>query len=217
MNRRWFVALLILLTAGLAACLPWQSPSEGQLVYAGPTEQGIAVGDFVPATDIQYVGMTEDGAEVLIGEQKAVKKKGDSLDWDGHPLPGVTLNLKQRIVWFTAEKMHVAGTARLAVDRPQPEAMPWPEELPALYKLPASYTVKRGEAIPGTTILYLGPTDDGAELGGIEGYPYRKIADSIAWTGSLADGVYLDTTLRVVLYNDEQLQVAGLATIGLMP
>lgn len=217
MRRRWLVTLLTLLTASLAACLPWQRPSEGQLIYAGPTEQGIAVGDFVPGTNIQYVGMTEDSIEVLIGEQKATKKKGDSLDWDGHPLPGVTLNLKQRIVWFTADKMHVAGTARLAIDEPHPEAMPFREEPPVLYKLPAGYTVQRGEAIPGTTILYLGSTDDGAELGGLEGYPYRKIADSIAWTGRLMDGVYLDTTLRVVLYNDAQLQVAGLATIGLAP
>lgn len=217
MKRRWLVALLSLLTAGLAACLPWQRPPEGQLVYVGPTEQGVAAGDFVPGTDIQYVGMTEQGAELLIGGQKAEKKKGDSLDWDGHPLSGVTLNLKQRIVWFTGEKMHAAGTARLAIDEPQPEAMPFRDELPVLYKLPVGYTVKRGEAIPGTTISYLGASDAGAELGGIEGYPYRKIVDSITWTGKLREGVYLDTTLRVVLYNDEQLQVAGLATIGLAP
>jgi len=220
MNRRSFFAwlpLLTLLAASAISCLPWQLQPEGQLVYAGPTEQGIPAGDFLPGTDIQYVGLTDQGAEVLIGGQLAVKKKGDSLDWDGHPLPGVTLNLNQRIVWFTEEKLHAAGTARLALEGTQPVAMPFPEESPALYKLPTTYNVKRGETIPGTTITYVGSSEKGAELSGVEGYPHRGIADSITWEGKLLDRVFLQVTLRVVFFNEEQLQVAGLATIGLTP
>jgi len=218
MDRRpLLTGLAFLLVMGLLACLPWQPSPQGALVYAGPSEQSIPAGDFLPGTEIQYVRMTEEGAELLIEGQRAVKKKGDSLDWDGHPLPGVTLTLRQRIVWFTEEKLHVAGAARLTIREPQPTPISFPEDLPVIYKLPVSYNVKRGERIPGTTIGYVGSTEKGAELDGIEGYPYRRIADSILWEGKLLEGAFLKLTIRVAFFNDEQLQVVGLATIGLIP
>jgi hypothetical protein len=202
---------------GSASCLPWQKPPEGQLVYVGPTEQGLEPGDFLPGTDTQFVGLADGEAEFVIEGHRAMKKKGDSLDWDGHPLPGVTLNLNQRIVWFTEEKLHAAGTARVAIDNPQPVELTFPDQLPVLYKLPTTYNVKQGDTIPGTTISYVGSSDKGAELAGVAGYPYRKIADSISWNGQLQEGVFLDVTLRVAFYGEDQLQVAGLATIGLLP
>jgi len=220
MNRRWFTIALASLTLGAVvstSCLPWQRQPEGQIVYAGPTEQGVSPGESVPGTTIVYLGQVDDAAELLIDGKKAMKKKGDSLDWDGHPLPGVTLNLKQRIVWFTEESLHAAGTARLAIDDPQPEVMSFPEDLPIEYKLPATYNVKRGETIPGTTISYVGSGDAGAELGGLDEYPYRKMADSVTWEGKLRDGVFVRIVLRVAFYNEDQLQMAGLATVGLLP
>jgi len=211
------VAMACTIAAGTVSCLPWQPAQEGELVYAGPTEQGIAPGDFVPGTDLQYVGLHQDGAAVMISGERAIKKKGDSLDWDGHPMEGTVLNLKTRIVWFSEEKLHSAGTARLAVEDVEPTAGPFPEDAPVTYKLPTTHTVKRGEIIPGTTITYEGASDSGAALGGVEGYAYRKVADSILWEGRLREGVFLDTTLRVVFFNEDMLQVAGLATLGLWP
>jgi len=219
-NRRWFMAVIAALILGAvvsASCLPWQSETEGQIVYVGPTERGVSPGESVPGTTLVYVGPVGDEAEMLIDGQTAVKKKGDSLNWDGHPLPGVTLNLKQRIVWFTDEALHAAGTARLAIDDPQPEAMPFPEDLPIVYKLPITYNVKQGETIPGTTISYVGSGDSGAEFGGIDGYPHRRMADSVTWEGKLREGVFVRVVLRVAFYDEGQLQVAGLATVGLMP
>ncbi|MBM4460747.1 MAG: hypothetical protein FJ011_23810 [Chloroflexi bacterium] len=54
-----------------------------------------------------------------------------------------------------------------------------------------------------------------AELGGVAGYPYRKLGDSISWSGRLRGNAYLDMTTRVVVYADDFIQVAGLAVIGL--
>ena len=220
MRRRLFFAapiLLILVAASTMSCLPWQRPSGDELVYSGPTERGVVAGEALPGTDIVYAGLEDDEADVRIAGQKALKRKGDSLDWDGHPLPGVTLNLKQRIVWYTEDTLHAAGTARLAVDAPQPAEAYFPANPPVLYKLPVTYNVRPGEAIPGTTLVYVGSDNSGAELSGIDGYPYRKIADSITWEGRLRDGVYLDMNLRVVFFNESMLQLAGLASIGLAP
>jgi hypothetical protein len=217
-GRKIPIALtLTCLLVAAAACLPWQTGQEGELVYMGPTEQGISPGDYIPGTDLQYVGLHPDGAALMISGERAVKKKGDSLNWDGHPMDDTVLNLKTRIVWFTEEKLHSAGTARLAVKDVSPSPESYPEDPPVEYKLPTTYTVKRGDAIPGTTITYEGASDSGATLGGVEGYAHRKVADSIHYEGKLREGVFLDTTVRVVFFNDDTLQVAGLATLGLWP
>jgi len=50
-------------------------------------------------------------------------------------------------------------------------------------------------------------------MGGVEGYAYRKVGDSIFWEGSLRDGVYLRLDVRVVQFDDSGLRVTGLATI----
>jgi hypothetical protein len=220
MNRRCWIKCLVALTclaASTTACLPWQRPAEGDLVYNGPTERGIAAGQLFPGTDIRYVAPGEDSAIVLIGGQRAHKKIGDSLDWDGSPMDGVTLRLTQRIVWFTEETLHAAGTARLTIEDVQPVPGAYPEEVAIAYKLPTTHNVAAGEVIPGTTLTYVGATNDGAQLSGVDGYPYRKIADSITWEGRLRDGVFVQLTLRVVFYDQRQLQVAGLATIDLVP
>lgn len=220
MNRRHWVACLAVLTFMLAntvACLPWQRAGEGQLVYTGPTERGVAAGQFFPGTDIQYVASGSGSAIVLMGSQQAKKKIGDSLDWDGSPLDGVALRLTQRIVWFDEETLHAAGTATLAIEDVHPVSMAYPNQATIAYKLPTTHNVARGEVIPGTTLSYAGATSDGAKLAGAEGFPYRKIADSITWEGRLREGVFVQLTLRVVFYDERQLQVAGLATIALIP
>jgi hypothetical protein len=53
-----------------------------------------------------------------------------------------------------------------------------------VYKVGAGHTVRTGETIPGTTLTFLGRTDEGAQFGGIDGYPFRKLGDSVVWRGS---------------------------------
>jgi len=77
--------------------------------------------------------------------------------------------------------------------------------------------VRRGKAIPNSTLTYAGKTADGAKLGGIEGYPYRKEADSIVWTGQLADKLYSQLDLRVVIFDDDSLKTTGTLTLLLAP
>ena len=78
-------------------------------------------------------------------------------------------------------------------------------------------TCRKGKTIPGTTITYDGKTPDGAKLGGIEGYAFRKEADSIAWFGKLSDNCFLQLDLRLVVYTDSAMQVTGTATLYLKP
>lgn len=86
------------------------------------------------------------------------------------------LTLALRVVWYDEDGLQAVGTVELAVQAPQPLPMPARKEGPLHYTVPILYWVNRDEAIPGTTVTYQGKMDQGALLGGVEGYPYRKQA-----------------------------------------
>lgn len=220
--RHIAIILLLLMNLAISACqvgpisISWgkapPTPS-GELVYQGPVKLTLAAGDDLPGTDVHYVGKSDKGAELLIEGQQAFKRKADSVDWHGPLTEGITLDLSTRIAWFTEEALHLVGMARVTVQNPTPQASPITTKWPIEYRTSVSYAVSLQGYIPGTLIQYLGQTDKGAQLAGVEGYPYRKVIDSITWEGKLKEDVFLKLDLRVVRYTKQTLDVAGLATI----
>lgn len=191
--------------------------SPGELVYNAPIGLSVDVGSFVPGTDIKYVGSSDKGAQILIGDQIAYKQRADSIDWRGSPVADVDLEINSRVAWFNEQALNVAGTARIVVKNVVPQAAPV-GNAPIEYRAPVGYSIPRGGFIPGTRISYVGSTEDqGAELGGVEGWPYRQMVDSILWEGKLKDNVTLRLDVRVVRFDEESLEVGGLATIGIVP
>jgi hypothetical protein len=216
MKRRYFIAFATLtLALTLAGCTLLGAGSDGTLIYNGPTEQTVPMGASLPGADIRYVGYSDAGAEVIIGDLRAVKKPGDSLDWQGTPAQGVDVVLSQRVLAASAERLQTVGTVKVTVQGVSPAPAAFPAGLPLSYKVAVTYNVAKGARAPGTQIVYKGKTDQGAEFSGAGEYPYRKLGDSITWTGRLRANVYLDTTLRVIAYSDSFVQVVGLATLGL--
>jgi hypothetical protein len=213
MTRLTVLALIVLLT--VTACLPGKG-SDRTLEYNGPTEYSVALGQLVPGTDIRYVAYSERGAEVTIGGQRALKKAGDSLDWKGTPVAGVDVALTQRILLINEQRLQTVGMVKVTINDVAPASAQFPDKPLYSYKVAVTSTVKRGATIPGTLITYQGKAENGAQLGGVSGYPYRKLGDSIAWTGRLRSNAYLDLTVRVVAYANDFVQVAGLATIAVM-
>lgn len=195
---------------------------KNTLAYRGPMEESIPAGSFLPGTNIKYVGITSDkAAQINIGGQRALKRIGDSLDWKGSPLNGVDVQMRDRILWFGDKQLQLVGTMNLTIDNvaPKPSSIPQvsdksPPNL-IVHKVPVIYQVKRGETIPGTTLIYEGKTEKGVQLGGLpkDDYPYRLVGDTISWQGELRSQVYLDLLLRTVAYNDNNLDVTGWATV----
>ena len=214
MKTGWFALTAILV---LTACV--QPTDSETLDYSTALETSIPPGQRLPGTDIQYLGKSAQGAQLSIGGQTAVKQMADSLTWHGEAAPGVNANYDLRIIRFDAKSLTTAGTATLSIRGANPKAVP-AETLPpnALkFKGLVTYAVPKGKTIPGTTLSYVGKAPDGAQLGGIEGYPYRRVADSIEWTGQLTDRVLLDLGLRVVIFDDNSLTASGTANILLKP
>ena len=216
MRFKGISVVLGLLALLVTACWPGPPPSE--LTYFAPYEAAIEAGSNLPGTGIRYAGLSDSRAEVLIDGQRTFKQKGDSLDWEGSPAEGASVDLSLRILWYTAEKLHVAGTAKVRVSNPAPQAASIPTEAPIQYSnAPVAYNVARGKYIPGTLVKYLGKEKEGAHLEGVEGHPYRKIADSIVWEGKLRENVYLRLNLRVLFIAEDSLRVGGMATIWIAP
>ena len=132
-------------------------------------------------------------------------------------VPGVLVDLSLRIVFVTQDTLQTAGTARVEITGAQPVVEEVDDSAPVHYVLPVVYGVDVGATIPGTTITYEGQEAEGARLGNIEGYAYRRVGDSILWQGRLLPGAWLDLTLRTALITEGRLDVVGTADVWIRP
>ena len=214
-RRLLCVCTLMAMTLSASACTLKPGKSPERLTYRLPTTLTIPVGRTLPGTDIQYQAMSDKGAHVLIGGQTATKRKGDSLDWRGQPIPGVDVDLQLRVVWYTEEELRVAGVAKVVLSGTSPHVAVVSTSSPMVYSGPVVYSLGKGATLPGSTITFEGASDEGALLGGLEGYPYRQIGDSLSWEGILREGVFLRLEMRVIQYDDKGLRIGGIARLWL--
>lgn len=225
------VFCLIALAALLVNCVNMVPPvgggdnggaRPGQMVFSGPTEERVARGDFVPGSGIQYIGPVEGkGAELRIDGQLAYKKVADSVEWRGSPLPGVKIEISQRLLFQNEEAMRLGGTVRITIDNVSPEPLPTRPAGPIEYTFPVTYNVKVGKQVPGSTLLLkqIDSETKTVEFSGwaIDQYPLRKAADSVQWDGRLGPRVAVSQALRVAWIGSDEVQLAGLATVVLAP
>lgn len=219
MKKRGIILIVLgLLLSFLPNCQRKPKGGPLELLYIAPFEAGIKQGSDLPGTGIHYVGLSDKGAEILLDDQTAFKQKGDSLDRKGSPVEDVDLDLSLRVAWFTEETLYVAGIAKVTVRDPMPEVASIPTEVPVKYSnAPVTYRVEQGDYIPGTLVKYLSKREEGIELSGVEGYPYRKLGDSIVWEGRLKEKVFLQLNVRVIFIAEHFISVAGTATLLLAP
>jgi hypothetical protein len=115
MKSRWLV-LIAIVTLGMSACAQ-QLPS-GAMEYSTAFEREIPTGQALPGTDIQYLGKTDQGAQMSIGGQATLKQTLDSLTWRGEPVPGVSANYNLRIINkvkpFPAQRSRMTARHRTA-------------------------------------------------------------------------------------------------------
>ena len=143
--------LLLLIVSGVLAvsgCLRRPDEELDELRYQAPVTLTIKPGEYVPGTNIRYLGLTDDRAEFLIEGKKAVKSKGDSLDWRGTPVEGADVDLNLRVAWYDSETVRVIGTAKVIVDRPVPQAVNVPESTLMTYHAPVAYGMAPGALVP---------------------------------------------------------------------
>lgn len=198
--------------------LPVLNVGESAIVFAGPAERRIGIGERLPGTDIVLVGISDAGAEFQIAGMRAIRALGDSLDFDGNwpGIGGVSYNLRMRVYLVGTDSVRAAGVHRLLVENiaVQEQAVT-PQG--NLLKIPYAGSVNAGERLKGTTLGYVGNRERGAEFSGLPAgdFPYRKVGDSLLWRGYLRQDIPIEYNMRVAFYNDAAVQVAGIATLQL--
>lgn len=237
-KRTWHRPMIILwLALVITACnlLPGEEtgtptatsePAGNQIVFTAPYRAVLDKGETVPGALLQYMGQDEEGIRVRIDGEEAYKKTGDSFYWrgparldaEGTPAAGVELDYKLRVIGVVLDVFQAWGEVDIIVADPSPVMTDLPEEAPLTFPAAiATYAVTKGATIPGTTYTYLGKTDKGAEFGGVEGYAYREVADSLDWAGQVRGNVYTDLSMRVSSIKDEEVTLLATATIWISP
>jgi len=200
------------------ADLPALNVADNAIVFAGPTERKIGLGERIPGTDIVLSAIAADGAEFQIGGLRAVRALGDSLDFDGNwpGTSGIIYNLRLRVYLVEGDGVRAAGVHRLLVENitPQEQAV---SPQGTLLKIPYTGSANPGQTLKGNSLGYVGSGDRGAEFSGLPAgdFPFRKVGDSLLWRGYLRSDMPIEYNMRVVFYNETTVQVAGIATVQL--
>ncbi len=209
---------------GLEALGSMQTPA-GAIAFQGPVDMALSAGDVVPGTDIRFVGAESgaDAAQFELAGMRAPRRLGDSLDFDGAwpGASGVTYHVRLRVYQIGTNSVRAAGVHRLLIQNIAPQAAPVDEdrmdETGHVLRFPHTVTAAAGATFPGMTLGYGGQETRGATLTGLpEGeYPYRKIGDSVEWTGQLAPNIPVVYQLRVLYYQEASATVGGVVIVSL--
>lgn len=198
--------------------LPGLQTPPGAIVFNGPTERSINIGEAIPGTDIVLTNVTADGPEFQIAGMRSVRALGDSLDFDGAwPTANrVDYNLRMRIYYIGDNYVRAAGVHRFVVY----DAQPVRENVTLgnnTMKFPFTVGVNSGGTIAGTTFGYAGMEDRGGQITGLpEGeYPFRKIGDSIQWKGYVRADIPAEFNIRMLYYDANGARVGGVVTLAI--
>ena len=191
----------------------------GALAFQGPLELGLEPGEAIPGTDMRLTRGGADGAEFEIAGMRAVRRLGDSLDFDG-PWPGmsgVSYHLRLRVYRLTDNSVRAAGVQRVVVENVQPQAAAVTLPGDAL-RFPITVAANAGGEFPGLTLGYVGQdATRGAQLRGLPDgeYPYRKIGDSVEWQGRVRADIAIEYQLRMLYYQSGNARIGGVVLIAL--
>lgn len=232
-----FVGLLAL--AALACTIPGTSPSAppntptpmgDTLSFSMPAyTYNMEPGSTIPGTQLEYVGPTQDGYEVRIDGQSAIKRIGDSFLWSGVIAPSVYGNYNLRLTTEIFGSLPVAGNVEIVVFNPEPTELTATGEILAQQyynNIVINYVIPAGREIPGTPMTYVGITTQGtgdqattlAQLSGTTGYPYLAVGDSLVWQGQLRDNVIIRYDLRAASIDEtDGLRLLGTAELWVLP
>lgn len=218
----WLLLLALLVSAcnvpfiGNMQATPLPTPPPDQILnFQAPIYRvTLEPGDAVPGTQIRYVDHENEVYNVTIDGLPAARRVGDSLIWKGVIAPGVLAKYNLRISpTFFSDNIMVVGPVEVSVLNPVPvelESLP-PESEEEIHfsSIETDLQAIRGDQIPGTSLVYEGMTERGAQLSGTERYPYWALGDSLVWAGRLRSNVTVRYSLRFTTIEEERIVLPG--------
>jgi hypothetical protein len=143
---------------------------------------------------------------------------GDSFTWRGIVAAGVLARYNLRLSpTFVSDSLLVGGPVELFVFNPIAVELPNTDATSGAVlhydNITIDFSVPKGSNIPGTTLVFEGQTDQGAQLSGTTQHPYRAQGDSLIWIGRLRGNVIIRYNLRTTAISDESLRLIGTADL----
>ncbi len=203
----------------LAGCdlIPFGQPANlpsNTLIYDAPVSLTIRSGALLSGTTIAYGGKTTAGAaKVMIAGLEAPKKQGDTLDWEGSPVPSVKLKLTTRVITFDDQSLTVAGTAHIELTDVKVQPGGSAANVMMEFAAPVTYTLAKNQTLPGSNVSFVGATTDAAQFAGLDGFPYRKQLDSLEYNGRVLPKAFLKLDLRLVSFSNDGAVLGGTANV----
>ncbi len=188
--------------------------APNQLSYEGAITLTVRNAQTLAGTNLGYQGKTPDGRALLvIAGVQAPKSTADSVGFTGSPIPGTLLTLNMRVGTYDNNAVNLFGTVQVVINDPLPQPGDLAPDSITAFGIPVQYTVNKGATIPGSTVQYLGKTDQGAQFSNVGGFPYRQQFDSVVWNGHLRDKVALHLDLRLISYSEDSAVLVGTAQL----
>jgi hypothetical protein len=193
--------------------------SDDYLTYLVPVYSiTLKPGENIPGTQLYFVAQDGSRYNVTIDGLAAVKQAGDSFNWIGVTAPGVIGRFNLRLSpTLRGGDLLAAGPVELSVLNPiavELDGVTAPNNIRYTFdNIAVQYLVPIGDRIPGTTLVYEGRTDQGAELSGTNRYPFLSRGDSLLWTGRLRGNVVVRYNLRVATLGDDSIRLLGTADL----
>ncbi len=179
-------------------------------------------GETVKGSKLTYIGRDGDVYNVTIGNLPAAKRIGDSFAWKGVMAPGVIGNYNLRLSpTILSNDLLVAGSLEISILNPIPVELGndfvVSDSILQFNNIAIDNRVSVGEQVPGTTLIFEGATEQGANLGGTSGFPIRALGDSLIWTGRLRGNAIVRYNMRVGSLNADELRLVGTAEMWITP
>ncbi len=179
-------------------------------------------GETLKGSKLTYVGREGDVYNVTIANLPAAKRIGDSFAWKGVVAPGVIGNYNLRLSpTILSDDLLVAGSVEISVLNPIPVELGndfvVANSLLHFNNIAIDNRVSVGDQVPGTTLIFEGAAEQGANLGGTSGFPIRALGDSLIWTGRLRGNAIVRYNLRVGSLNADELRLVGTAEMWITP
>jgi hypothetical protein len=225
-----FFALLALAT--IACVLSLDQPTRPPPTATPPLDQVVSFtvpiytaslqpGESIPGTQMTYINRENDIFNVTINDLPAVKRAGDSFTWKGIVAPGVIAKYGLRVSpTLLGNNMLAAGPVELWVLNPIPvetDVTPLVGNAVLHFSnIAVDMRVPIGGQVPGTSLIYEGVDDQGANLTGSGRYPYRAVGDSLVWAGRLRGNVLVRYSLRLASFDEDSLRLIGTAELWIL-
>ncbi len=237
MRRLWFLLMLMGLTA-VSGCtlLPTETgvvptaTAVGDMITFNIPAYSIAMepGDSINGAPMRYLSHDRNIYMMELDGVPIEKRAGDSFDWQGLIAPGVFANYNLRLTTTVLEELPVAGSVEYLIFNPEPRDTALPADrsnLLALDWIVADYLAPVGREIPGTVIIYEGVATQGQ---GNFTEPVAKLVsplntrllskgDSFTAVSAVRDNVFIQYSLRVVDFDENDLHLFGSATLWVNP